>query len=718
MEFPPPQTWREGLGDGRQPMGRARRRDLRKAPSRVARYADRCSGAVLLGLIVFTPWAFGTTQAWSLHAAMVGCWLLGALRGGLRLVERWTGQDGQQDFEVGARRRWGLGLVALALGGVLLQIGVSLANARASYDHQTGAIEYVSEIIGWLPTTYDLPSTKRAFLEYLSLAVAFWAVRDWLRGPRGEDAGKTLPSNADTPEGVRDAERPAPRIGLLLWVVCLNAAALAVVCFLQRAAGSSDLLWLVKSRSGKTPDLVFGPWSYRSNAAQYFNLIWPVCLGTWIWFQDTAARLGDRERARFDGPQILLVPASLLILAASVIAGSRASAMVCGLLVVVVAWILVRASRRSAGSGLFGWAATMLAVAALAAGVIGGGRIWTRLNTADSRHLTGIQIGNRPFSLFARLNVPVEGKGRWYRTVLYFSPQITSWPDLPYTCHVAFAPDGTLVVGLQGESRQSAYFWRRPGMEAELGDQEFVLAVVRDDALRVYLNGKEVEGRVESIGTSGVRIPVNSRRLCLPSGSVSEVLFLPQGLDAAAVSERCRIPWGRSGDDLELVDNDKDRDFFHLQMDQGWRWESVRLRLSGRSEVYRNSWRIAAAFPVWGGGAGSFEALYDLYRAPHEDRMAYAHNDWLEVRVTLGWVGLGLLLMGLLGGSLAGWPCHRLGRAPPWFSAMCWVSLAGCLITAFADFPFRVFSVSFLFVILAGLLTVVTEQRKGRMTIS
>ena len=39
--------------------------------------------------------------------------------------------------------------------------------------------------------------------------------------------------------------------------------------------------WLVEPDIHKTAETQLGPFAYRSNGAQYFNLLWPVCLGFW-----------------------------------------------------------------------------------------------------------------------------------------------------------------------------------------------------------------------------------------------------------------------------------------------------------------------------------------------------------------------------------------------------------------------------------------------------
>jgi hypothetical protein len=135
-------------------------------------------------------------------------------------------------------------------------------------------------------------------------------------------------------------------------------------------------------------------------------------------------------------------------------------------------------------------------------------------------------------------------------------------------------------------------------------------------------------------------------------------------------------------------------------------------RMSGRNEIYDTAVQMAKEFPIWGSGAGSFAAVVQLYLKPGQDWAAYAHNDWLETRITLGIVGLALVIVAL--GALV---LHTLwGRglgAMRIIIALWWVALAGCLVHARFDFPFQIHSVLFLFILLCGLLMALTARRSS-----
>ena len=127
---------------------------------------------------------------------------------------------------------------------------------------------------------------------------------------------------------------------------------------------------------------------------------------------------------------------------------------------------------------------------------------------------------------------------------------------------------------------------------------------------------------------------------------------------------------------------------------------------SGRGRAWQVSLRMARDYPVFGTGPGTFESVYQLYRrTPYEDWFAYAHNDWLETMVTFGRVGFsGVLLLLIL--AVSGWslrcgsiPAHRV------LVRFLWLSLAGCLLYAVVDFPFQIYSVRLLFLLVCSILS-------------
>jgi hypothetical protein len=137
--------------------------------------------------------------------------------------------------------------------------------------------------------------------------------------------------------------------------------------------------------------------------------------------------------------------------------------------------------------------------------------------------------------------------------------------------------------------------------------------------------------------------------------------------------------------------------------------------MSGRTEIYAVAHRMASDFPVWGSGAESFLALNGLYRSKMSGTWyGYVHDDWLETQLTLGWIGLGVVVGLLFLAVLARWRCGCIPvvRESQW---LLWVGLGGILAHARVDFPFQIPSVHLLFVLLAALFTVIGPSTVGTL---
>jgi hypothetical protein len=150
----------------------------------------------------------------------------------------------------------------------------------------------------------------------------------------------------------------------------------------------------------------------------------------------------------------------------------------------------------------------------------------------------------------------------------------------------------------------------------------------------------------------------------------------------------------------------------------GWDQLAPRLRERFRtpyanpSELYENARQMALDYPLYGIGPGAFRALYPLYRQdPAQSRHAFLHDDWLELRVTFGWVG-SMLVLCLLGLALTRWflPGGVFGQ---WeFVAMVWVAVAGCLAHAKFSFPLQVYSILALLLAELALLSALSRPEK------
>lgn len=277
--------------------------------------ADRFNGALLLSILVASPWLFGTTERWAvlaLNLLAYGCgglfllrWLWRWRRGALS-VERIVGQVDPMERSGG----WTIQAMAVLTGLVLLFCLVAAFNARATFVPEAQQLLYHDAYVTWLPTSYDRTLTWQTFWNYLALACFFWSLRGWLLHPIPKSGGA-----GSTPD------ESTARLNRLLWVVALNATALAVVGIFQRLDGTDRLLWFRRTYEGRG-DLMFASFAYRGNAAQYLNLCWPVMLGSWWLLREQARTAVGTGRKVGGGPHIALLPCAIVTAAAVFISQS------------------------------------------------------------------------------------------------------------------------------------------------------------------------------------------------------------------------------------------------------------------------------------------------------------------------------------------------------------------------------------------------------------
>jgi len=108
-----------------------------------------------------------------------------------------------------------------------------------------------------------------------------------------------------------------------------------------------------------------------------------------------------------------------------------------------------------------------------------------------------------------------------------------------------------------------------------------------------------------------------------------------------------------------------------------------------RPQIYRESARMVEDFPLYGVGPGAFQSLSGIYReTPDQPAASHLHDDWVEFRVTLGWVGSSLLL-GLLAVVLGRHFAPGGFPAPTDFVSLLWLGLAGSLLAAKFHHPLQ-----------------------------
>ena len=106
-----------------------------------------------------------------------------------------------------------------------------------------------------------------------------------------------------------------------------------------------ELLFLVEPGINSGNIAQFGPFAYRSNAASYLNLIWPLGLGLFIQLGRENLDYGKRRIG--NGPELLLIPCIILAASGPIISSARGGALVMIGLLILVAGSLMFMNVRS-----------------------------------------------------------------------------------------------------------------------------------------------------------------------------------------------------------------------------------------------------------------------------------------------------------------------------------------------------------------------------------
>lgn len=286
---------------------------------------------------------FGTTEDWSVWVMNIGSWLaaawigIAALRRGPSSRHPSPSPDAPSDSRRPADG-WSRGKswarVFFVLNLLLLAFcAVAVYNARASFSVEERSFTYFENYLPALPTTYDVGLTRQTLLNWSACFALFWALRYWLS--QGIQDSARAKDEMSRLIGLRN-----PRFRTLLWILSLNGFLISIQAMLQRLGGSSNLLWFRVSYSGD-PNSCFGPFSYRGNAAEYINLIWPATLGFWWILSRDRRHSSPSRRLSKDGPELLLIPAVFIMLTAAFMSLSRGGAIIAASMLLVALPVLV-----------------------------------------------------------------------------------------------------------------------------------------------------------------------------------------------------------------------------------------------------------------------------------------------------------------------------------------------------------------------------------------
>lgn len=135
-------------------------------------------------------------------------------------------------------------------------------------------------------------------------------------------------------------------------------------------------------------------------------------------------------------------------------------------------------------------------------------------------------------------------------------------------------------------------------------------------------------------------------------------------------------------------------------------WDSQRDSFDTRSEIWATSSDAIADLKYTGSGLGTFQEVYRLHENPDTVDLTYvnhAHNDYLEVGVELGLVGLLIIALFLVWWGLRVAIVWNRQGGDVYVRAAS-VASAAILLHSLVDFPLRTAAVSAVFAMCVGIL--------------
>jgi hypothetical protein len=329
-------------------------RPLRARDVHTYHICDISTELLLYFMVVFGPWAFGTTEPWSIWTMNASSYLLGLLLACKLVIRfstkyaprRWDDDEigaGPIACELNASRDWqwlyrvtkaflswgSRSLLVICTWAIIGYSLVAAINARATYRVASTSFEF-HNCISWLPSSLDSRSTWQSFWTFLALGCSFWAIFDWLQGKtsieKGADLFQAPRANA--------AQFPA-RFRRLMWVLTVSGGLLGMEGIAQRLLNSPRLLFLVRPEIHQEALEQFASYAYRGNGAQYFNLLWPGCLAFWWTLHRSSGASPAAKR--------LVLAGVVTMTACPMLSNARCSAMV-GCAMLLVATLVLFAS--------------------------------------------------------------------------------------------------------------------------------------------------------------------------------------------------------------------------------------------------------------------------------------------------------------------------------------------------------------------------------------
>lgn len=271
-------------------------------------------------LVLFGPWAFGTTQDWAIRLLCYGSIIFFFMALALYLLDHhFSKRFFAEDRPHRKDRLWGWADWVFTALGILCLLYVALQWFNAQSDYYAAAYEFVPyPHREWLPSSFDKRFTLFYLFKYTALFFTYLGARILFQN--GRTAGRIF----------------SLRMERFLWVALVSTFVMVMVGAFMRLDKTTTLLWLVERTRWAGINNSFGPYGYRSSAAQYMNLLWPVGIAFW-WSLSSAmeGKVFPRFKAYLNR-YLVIVVLSLFALAGVWIAISRGGVWIASIVTVLL----------------------------------------------------------------------------------------------------------------------------------------------------------------------------------------------------------------------------------------------------------------------------------------------------------------------------------------------------------------------------------------------
>lgn len=390
-------------------MPQKRKKTLREP--KLHKVADKLSEILIYFMVIFSPWAFGSTEPWSVWTMNISAFGLGILLITKLTTRRFTNFS-LKHINLKNNKICNF-LLAISVVLLFIYILTSAINARATFNIETKEYTYFPGFNPQLPHTYNSKATWFLFWQYFSLSLLFFSTKDWITGAFNNKGNYVI----------------NPRIKRLLFIICLNGGALGMECVIQRmhyGDGIGKLLFLVEPNINSPNISQFGPFAYRSNASSYLNLIWPIGIG--LFAQLSEKNLSLKNQRLGQGPELILIPCIIIVAIGPIISTARGGTLVMIGITILIALSFIFSNMKSKFVRL---SVPILLISSLAAAyILGWEQTKSRITDFTIDNMSGRNlIYDATFKMIEEYGIFGSGPGT-FETVAHFEMGDYRDPDV------------------------------------------------------------------------------------------------------------------------------------------------------------------------------------------------------------------------------------------------------------------------------------------------